>query len=214
MRYARYLRMEKYIAASDTGGITERWRYGRRLLEDDTATTRARNLRHGVLDRLITHATTRGYNLSEREIRWRLACARAYETEAQIGTAGADFGTWTDLRAAGFPPVEVPENGEPYDPRDADERDRDARNAGRRLLEHGADGFETICADYWPTDTYGPTSTLTELAKYAEEMRELTERFLRRDEEREKHLQALIAAVDGDMNTTWEDAETALRQQE
>lgn len=33
MRYTRYLRIEGHIAASDTGGIVERWRFGRRLLE-------------------------------------------------------------------------------------------------------------------------------------------------------------------------------------
>lgn len=209
MRYARYLRMEKYIAASDSGGIIERWKFGRRLLEDGTATTPAGNLRHGVLDRLITHATTRGYKLSEREVRYRLECARAYETEAQIGTASADFGDWTSLRVAGFPPVEVAADGEPYDPRDADERERDL---GRRLARAGhQDGFDSISADFWPTDTYGPLSTLAELAKYAEEMRELTQRFVRRDEERDRHLQALIAAVNGDLSVTWEAAETALR---
>lgn len=38
----------------------------------------------------------------------RLQCARTYETEAQIRHVVADFETWSDLRAAGFPPVGVP----------------------------------------------------------------------------------------------------------
>ncbi len=54
--------------------------------------------------------------------------ARAYLTEAQIRHAVADFGTWRDLAAANFPPVEVPDDGEPYDPRDTDEKWRDVRN--------------------------------------------------------------------------------------
>ncbi len=212
MRYARYLRMEGYIAASDSGGIVERWRFGRRLLEDDTATTPQGNLKHGVMDRLITHATTRGYKITDREIRYRLACAKAYETEAEIGTACSDFETWSDLRAAGFPPVEKPADAEPYDPRDADERERDL---GRRLLRgERQDGFDSVSADFWPAEAYGALSTLAELAKYAEEMRDLTERFRKRDDERAEHLQKLINAVNGDMSATWEDAERALREKE
>jgi hypothetical protein len=211
-RFARYLREEKYITAQDAGGIRKRWEYGRRLLMDGKATTPNGNLRNGVLDALIGNATQSGYELSRREIQRRLQCGNAYQTEAELRQVLAQFATWDDLHRANFPPLEMPCDGEPFDPRDADERDRDAGNAGRRLLDH-QDGFDSVCAEFWPTDTYGPLSTLAELAKYAGEMRELTERFLRRDEERERHLQALISAVDGDMSATWEAAETALRQE-
>jgi hypothetical protein len=165
-----------------------------------------------VLDRLITHATTRGYKLSKTEIHYRLRAAKAYQTEAEIFRASEDFEYWWSLVSAGFPDVEIDPEGDPFDPRDADERDRDARRNGQRLMEH-ADGFDSVCADFWPTDTYGPLSTLDELAKYAVEMRELTQRFVRRDEEREAHLARLVAAVDGDMSATWEAAESALREQ-
>lgn len=45
MRYERYKRIDNAIKASDSGGIWERWRFGRRLLCDSDATTPAGNLR-------------------------------------------------------------------------------------------------------------------------------------------------------------------------
>lgn len=209
MRYARYLRLEKYISASDTGAIIERWRYGRRLIEDDTATTPAGNLKHGVLSRLTTNAAARGYRLSEREIRYRLQCAKAYPTEAEIGTASADFGDWTGLRDAGFPAVEVPADAAPFDPRDADERARDTARVLARRTE--ADGTEQLALfEYFPDDRFTELSTLAELAKYAEEMAELTDRFAQRDRDRAEYLARLIDAVGGDLSATWEQAEQAL----
>ena len=211
MRYARYLRLEKYIAASDTGGILERWRYGRRLLEDDTATTPAGNLRHGVLDRLTTNASARGFKLSEREIRYRLQCARTYGTEAEIGTASADFGDWTSLREAGFPAVEVPPDAEPCDPRDADERHRDtARTLARRAGHDATEPEQLALFEYFPDDRFGETSTLADLAKYTQEMAELTERFAQRDRERAAYLARLVDAAGGDLSVTWEQAHALL----
>lgn len=211
MRYARYLRLEKYIAASDTGGIVERWKYGRRLLEDREATTPNGNLKHGVLAKLTGQSSAHGYGLHEREVQRRLACGRAYETEAQIRHAVSDFKTWHDLVAAGFPAVLVPPGAdtEPFDPRDADERMRDA---ARALARHGErdDGTQLPLFDYFPDDRFDPTSTLAELAKYAAEMAELTARYQQRDEERAAYLNRLIAAVDGDMSKTWEQAHAAL----
>jgi hypothetical protein len=69
-----------------------------------------------VLADLLGVGKTVGVSLWEREIRYRLEGARAYETEAEIGSAAADFGSWRSLCDAGFPPVEVPGDGEPYDP--------------------------------------------------------------------------------------------------
>jgi hypothetical protein len=210
MRYARYLRQEKYIRASDTGGILERWKFGRRLLEDDTATTPAGNLKHGVLDRLITHASARGYKIGEQEIQRRLRAARTYETEAQIRELLTDFETWDELARAGFPPVEKPADAERYDPRDADEIARDTA----RALSRGraaADGEEQLALfGYFPDDLFTELSTLAELAKYADEMAELTDRFAKRDRERADYLRQLIAAVGGEMSATWEQAQAAL----
>jgi hypothetical protein len=212
-RFARYLRAEKYITASDTGGIIERWKYGRRLLVDGKATTLKGNLKHGVLDTLIGNATASGYKLAEREIQWRLKCARTYPTEAQIRNAITDFETWFALTQASFPAVEAPEGAEPYDPRDADERDRDTDDAGRRLARAAAEGrqaaFDEIYSDYWPRDTYGPLSSLEDLAKHHEDMCAITDRFARRDEERGQRLRELLNAVDGDTAATWDAAERA-----
>ncbi len=210
MRYARYLRLEKYISASDRGGILERWKYGRRLIEDDTATTPAGNLKHGVLDRLTSHATARGYKLSEREIQYRLQAAKAYPTEDEIRTAGADFSDWTSLREAGFPAVEAPADAEPYDPRDADERARDTARSLARRAEQDSEEEQLALFEYFPDDRFTEVSTLAELAKYAEEMADLTDRFAQRDRERAEYLKRLVDAVGGDMSATWEQAQQAL----
>lgn len=209
MRYARYLRYEKNIAASDTGGILERWSYGRRLLEDDTATTPAGNLKHGVLAKLIGNAGASGYKIHEREIQRRLQCGRTYQTEAQIRHAVSDFETWHDLAAAGFPAVEVSEDAEPFDPRDADEKARDAARILARNAEQG-NGSQLSLFEYFPDDRFDETATLADLAKYASEMAELTERFAQRDRERFAYLNRLIAAVNGDMAATWAEADEAL----
>lgn len=174
MRYARYLRMEKYIAASDTGGIIERWRMGCRLLADDTATTPAGNLKHGVLAKLVAQAAANGYEIAEREIQRRLQAARTYPAEDQIRRAADTFRVWSELYNAGFPPVEVPPDTLPFDPRDADER---ARDAARALARHGQEGDGQLALfEYFPEDRFTEVSTLGELAKYAGEMAELTER--------------------------------------
>ena len=210
MRYARYLRYEKNIAASDKGGILERWSYGRRLLEDDTATTPAGNLRHGVLAKLVGNAAASGYRISEREIQRRLQCGRTYETEAQIRHAVADLETWHDLAAANFPAAEAEPGAEPFDPRDADEKARDAaRELARRSGQHGEQDQLSLF-DYFPDDKFTELSTLGELAKYAAEMAELTERYARKDRERAEYLARLIDAVGGDLGKTWEQAQAAL----
>jgi len=199
----RYMRQERRIAASDSGGIWERWRWGLRLLADEGRITAKGNLKHGVLEELIKGATARGHKLSEREIQRRLACARAYPTEAQIRQAVADFEVWSDLAEAAFPPREAPPDEPPADPRDADER---ARDHARQLAELAGDQLSLF-----PDDMFGPLATLAELAKYAEEMRDLTARFSQRDAERAAYLQQLIDAADGDMSATWEQAEQLLR---
>lgn len=200
---SRYLQQEQRIAAAGQAGIWERWRWGLRLLADAERITANGNLRHGVLDELIRAATTRGHRLSEREIRYRLQAARAYPTEAQIRHAGADFEDWTTLREAGFPPYDTDPHEPPADARDADER---ARDAARQLAELAGDQLSLF-----PDDMFGPLATLDELAKYAEEMRELTARFALRDTERSAYLAQLIDAAAGDMSVTWEQAERLLR---
>lgn len=210
MRYARYLRLEKYILASDTGAILERWKYGRRLLEDETATTPNGNLRHGVLAKLTGQATARGYKLPEREIQRRLQCARTYPAEAQIRRAIDRFGVWSALYDAAFPPVEAPEDAEPFDPRDADEKARDAARELARRSGQAADDGQLALFEYFPDDKFDEMATLGELAKYAAEMAALTERYARKDRDRADYLRRLIGAVKGDLSKTWAEAHAAL----
>lgn len=211
MRYAQYLKAEGHISAADSGGILERWRYGRRLLCDDTAMAKSgKSLKHGVLERLIAHAKAKGYRLSEREIQRRLACGRAYPTEAQIRQMLADFDTWDDLHSAGFPAVERSPDEPDYDPRWSDERARDVQNQGARLLPEQDDEEQLAL---FPDDRFHDLSTLAEMAKYAEEMAEITARFAERDAERSAYMRRLIDAVDGDMSTTWAEARQALGAQ-
>jgi hypothetical protein len=208
MSTARYSRQEKVIAAADSGGIRQRWEYGRLLLVDDTMTTPAGNLRNGAMADLIIAAQRIGRKLSEREIQRRLQAGKAYPTEAQITHICASYETWGALRNAAFPPVEAPADAEPYDPRDAAER---AREAARDLTRRGTanDGQLTLF-DYFPDGKFDELSTLGELMKYAGEMAALTERYARKDRERAAYLDSLIAAVHGDLSKTWEEAQAAL----
>jgi hypothetical protein len=85
-------------------------------------------------------------------------------------------------------------------------------DAGRRAAEAAAGGrsqggFDDICSDYWPRDTYGPLTTLEDLEKYNEEMRAMTDRFAKRDDDRDRRLQELIRAAGGNKKVTWEQAE-------
>ena len=62
----------------------------------------------------------------------------------------------------------------------------------------------------FPAEQFGRLSTLADLAKYADEQAEYTQHMAARDEKRAAYLADLIAAVDGDMSATWEQAEQAL----
>jgi hypothetical protein len=208
MRDSKYLRFEKRIAASDTGGILERWAMGQALLADAKKITAAGNLKHGALDRIVADAKAAGFTtITEREIQYRLRCARAYASEAEIRTACSDFKSWSDLRAAGFPVVQVPLDADtgPYDPRTPEEKRRDA---ARELARRGEEAAGQLAL--FPDDKYDEYSTLTELAKYAAEMAEMTDRYARRDRDRTDYLTSLIDAVNGDMSKTWGEAQAAL----
>lgn len=209
MRMTRYLRMEKNIAASDTGGILERWRFGRRLLMDDKATTPNGNLRHGVQDRLITEATQSGYKLSKSEIQRRLQCARTYPTEAQITHAVGDFGAWRDLAAANLPPVEMPDGAEIYDPRDADEKWRDFKNEQeRRKRENPSQELLDLeLPEHFSHDTYSPRTPVSTLIAACDESERMTANFVKRDTERRAYVTELAAATNGNLDMPWIEAE-------
>lgn len=209
MRYTRYLRLEKNIAASDTGGILERWRFGRRLLMDDKATTPNGNLRHGKLAELISTAASGGYKISEREIQRRIQCARTYLTEAQIRQVLADFGTWDDLHRANFPPVEVLDEGEVYDPRDADEKWRDFRNEQERYAAQNAGqlALDFELPTYFSHDSYGPRTPLSTLVAACDESERMTANFIKKDTERRGYVGELLDAADGNVDMAWYEAE-------
>lgn len=212
MRYGRYLRLEKNIAASDTGGILERWRYGRRLLTDGKATTPAGNLKHGILAGLIADAKAEGYKISEREIRYRLECARAYQTEAEIGTASADFADWTALREAGFPQVEVTDPGDPHDPRDADEKWRDFENERKRREQQDPKQGELFeLPKFFSHDTFGPRTRLSDLRAACDVSEQMTANFVKYDSERRAYVNELLDAVDGNDSAMWFEADARRR---
>lgn len=203
MRLSPYTSAEKAIAAADAGSIRQRWEYGRRLLVDDTMTTPAGNLRKGVLPELLRAALRISRKLSEREIRYRIQCARAYPTASQIGSAAADFETWRALCDAGFPPYPAVEGERPYDP-------RTTREVVKAHAQSGAD----ILPEPWEQrglfERFSDDTTLGAMRRYAEEQAELTERFARRSDARFAYLDALIKAVNGDLSKTYGAARAAL----
>jgi hypothetical protein len=211
MRFTRYLRLERHIAASDTGGILERWRFGARLLADGKMTTPAGNLRHGVLARLIAEAKADGHAITEQEIQRRLRCARTYRSEAEIHESAHGFRNWDELARAGFPPVQVTleDDTDPFDPRDPDEKRRDAARELARLAEEEGAG-QIALFEYFPADQFDSFATLADLRKYAEESAEWTERHVRKDQERFNYLARLLGAVKGDESKTWAEAQAAL----
>lgn len=196
MKTLQYLKQEKAIAFCDGGSIRGRWRWGLRLVRDAEAISSEKSLKHGISEQLVAAAKRAGLNLSEREIRYRIQCARAYPTEGQIGKALADFATWWDLIQARFPPYPADPSDPPADHRDNAERHREL---ARQLMSHASEQL-----DLFPLDTFDQaTSTLSQLQVYTEEQDALTARFVARGASRREYLERLILAVDGDLSSTW-----------
>lgn len=204
MKTTQYVRQERAISSADSGSIRERWIWGLRLLRDpDAFAPGSGQLRPGRAEELIHAAAAAGLKLSEREIRYRLQCARTYPTEAQIRHACAEFQDWSGLRVAGFPAYEAPEDEPLADHRDDRERDHDRRRALLDLV--GEQGSLFPLSDFEPTVT-----TLKELADYARQQEELTARFVEHGRKRREYLDDLIAAADGDLSVTWQVAHDRL----
>ncbi|OJY47646.1 hypothetical protein [Pseudonocardia sp. 73-21] len=197
MKTTQYIRQEKAIASADAGGIRERWTWGLRLLRDPEAfAPGSTQLKPGRAAELIKAAEAAGLKLSEREIRYRLQCARAYSTEAQILHACAEFEDWSGLRSANFPTYETPD-GEPLaDHRTDDERKRDHARALIDIV--GDQGALFPLSDFEPV-----TTTLKELDDYARQQAEITARFAAHDDRRRAYLDDLIAAAGDDLSVTW-----------
>ena len=206
MRIAQYVRQERMIAAADRGGIRERRDYGLRVLNDPKMVSSEKSLKHNVTDQLIAAARAAGRKLSAREIRYRIQCARAYPTEAQIGKALADFETWWDLIQAGFPSYEAPPDEPLSDWRTKSER---ATDRARALSE-----ATNPQGDLWPADRFDrATSALKEMREYAEDQAAMTRRFAERDRRRFAELEELEKAAGGDLSMLWGDAEDLIEDQ-
>jgi hypothetical protein len=203
MKTAQYTMREAQITTADSAGIRQRWMWGLRLLSDQEKIAPAGGLKHGVTEALIEAAAKRGYKLSGREIRWRLQCARAYPTEAQIGNAITNFETWFDLIQAGFPAYDAPANEAPADWRTDAERTHD-RNRAWVDSTNGMDAMFPL-RDFEPVET-----TLEDLVIFMKQQLEINENFAATYAKRRAYLDDLIAAVGGDLTATWEQAQQAL----
>lgn len=202
VKTTQYVRQEKAIAAADTTGIRERIMWAIRLLADSDFFTSGGQMKAGRADGLIQAYKAAGRKISQREIQYRLRAARTYRTESQIAQISARFENWSSVIAADFPEVD-PIDGEPA----ADHRTEAERRTdlARALAVAGEIGSDQLAL--FPLDRYEPAvATLKEISEYAAEMAELTARFQKRDAERSEYLEDLIAAVDGDMSTTWQEA--------
>lgn len=203
MKTTQYVRIERQITAAARNDIRERWLWGLRLLRDpDAFAPGSSQLKPGRAEELVKAAKAAGYPLTQREIQFRLQCARAYPTETQITNAGSQFEDWSALRSAGFPPFAAPD-GEPVaDHRTEAERRTDLARALAAAGEMNADQLALF-----PLDRYEPAvATLKEIADYASEMAALTARFAAQDRRRADYIDQLAEAVGGDMSMTWQDA--------
>lgn len=199
MKLAQYLKDEQIISLADESGIRERWRFGRRLVTDPDKITDGGQLRAGVTERLLKQAAQAHLTLSEREVRYRMQCARTYPTESQIGSAAAEHHSWRALCDAQFPAISRDHSEPDYDPRN--ERSRQRPKPPNTLPER----WEPT--DLFPSEKFGPSSTVGELSCYAQEMQELTERFAARDEARAAYLARLRSKAGVTDSTSWQDAE-------
>jgi hypothetical protein len=208
MKTAQYTHQEVQIAAGDSVPARRRWLYGLRLLADpDAFNAGSSQLRPGVMETLTTAAAKRDIKLSEREIQYRLRCARAYPTEAEFRTAVRNFPTWNQLRDAGFPPYQAPLGEPPADWRTDAERAHD-RNRAYLDATNGMDAMFPL-RDFEPVET-----TLEDLETFMKDSQavhdDIVAGFEATHARRRTYLNRLIDAVGGDMSATWEQAESRL----
>lgn len=214
MRFAEYGRIERAISASDSGGIYERWRYGRRLLCDAKMTTPAGNFRHHVLEKLIRAS---GGKLTEREIQRRLQCGRTYPRQSQIRQLLTDFRTWDQVINSGFPPYDGDPDELPYNPLETKELVKQHETQGDRLSEDGQyEGGGLVPWDdtdegaLIPRDTFPDSTPMREVDRWANEELELASRHADRAHKRRRYVDSLIKAINGDLNATLREAEHRL----
>ena len=201
MNTSKFLSRERRISKAEHGGILERWAYGRALLAFKGA---RKQLPHGLASDLIREATAAGLALSQREIRYRVACAEAYPTRAEVGTAVQTFGTWAALRDAGFPVIE--------DTEDALVLDLDPDPDPTWSQEPLADDLfpDQVLVDRQHVSL--ADVPLGAFLAYADTCAAVTARFAQRDATRRKRLGELIAAAQGDLRVTYGQAIAAMQQ--
>jgi hypothetical protein len=203
VKTTQYTQIERKIAKSETGSIRDRWQYGLRLLHDPEAIAKAGGLKNGVAEQLIKIAEHHGLKLSDREIRWRMQCARTYPTEGQFGNAITEYGTWSALIQAGFPSYPLdPKDDKPADHRTPSER---ASDAARAMLDVvGAQGALFPLSRFEPADT-----TLKDLIGFKDEQDAITQSFIATGIRRAEYLDQLTKAVGNDLERTWLEAHQA-----
>lgn len=131
--------------------------------------------------------------MSRREIQYRLKCAEVYGSEAEVRTALCALRSWSDLRDAGFPPVE------PTEPDDIE-----------------AAGIPTAAPDEFEQLTLIPgappvlrvkgrepvdltIATLANFKAYCEQSAEITANFAKRDALLWAAYRAMLAGSGGNM---------------
>jgi len=207
MKYERYKRIDNAIKASDSGGIWERWRYGRRLVCDDKMTTPRGNLKHegtGFPDGRLAWLIRRS-SVSEREIQRRLQCGKTYPQESQIRQILADFRTWDDLHRANFPPVPEIEGERPYNPLETDELLQQHEAHSRQFEEDSQYENGALI----PRDAFPDNTPMHEIDRWTNRELELAARFSEKAHRRRFYVDNLIKAVHGNMDATLGEAERA-----
>lgn len=186
-RRSPYLALEMRIAADERGGILHRWRYGRKLLE---AKAGRQQLPHGMTADLVAAAAKAGLKLSEREIQYRVKCATVYGSEPEVRTACADFGSWSALREAGFPAVEVTEP----DGLEAAGMSTDAPDAFEQMtLIPGLAPVLTVRGRKVPLDE----ATVADVEAYRDMYRQIHENYEKRLTQIESALDAMYDGAEG-----------------
>jgi len=195
MSGSTYKKLSRAIARDDKNSIETRWAFGRKILDDPAKMSASKkSLRNGATEALIADASSVGAKLSAREIQYRLQCARAYATLAQLRRSSAEFADWSALVEAGFPLVGVDETPSPDDVLD------DIEDSAPEKFEQL--GLFPDMVKNVPLER----TSLRSLVAYAEEMRRMTESYARRDHERQIHLNELCAAALGDLDVLYPDA--------
>lgn len=230
MKYRKFDRLEQQIHGTGSASIKLRWKWGRLVLCDEEFTDPNGRLRWGAINELMAKAAARGWKLSRREVQYRVECARAYLTEAEIAHVCAQFEYWGDLRSAGFPPVEVAsesapqEPEEPHDPRPPyEKRDAAVRQLNRILKSPEANGQEPLPGmrmflPGFSPDTVGRETVFREAFKIhhyicqevTPQLRQAADRAEREDEEREEKLNRMFDAVGRNPEASLGEAEDML----